>query len=367
MRIVRYFLLCLVLIAAPAAAQQQSRDALPVPDVPGFRTLKCDLHMHTVFSDGDVWPTIRVFEAFRDGLDAISITDHASYNPKKDDVRLDLNRPYAIARGMAEQMGLILVNGIEVNDGNIHFNAIFLTDAHALVGVDLKEALRRAKQQKAFAFWNHPGWKETPRWFPLVAELHEAGLFGGMELVNGPSFYPEAYPFIEERKLAILANSDVHRLIADQYGKRGRPVTLAFVRTADEAGLREALAARRSAAWMNDEVWGFEEHLAALWSGAVKVARPEVASGSGARQVGLMLHNTSALPFQVKRVNGPAWLRGGGGLVRPEAITGMVLNVDKEAPAGAHRVELEFEVTNFHTGPGRNLRVKVPLGVTVGR
>ena len=41
------------------------------PDVPGYLTLKCDLHMHTVFSDGSVWPNIRVQEALRDGLDAI--------------------------------------------------------------------------------------------------------------------------------------------------------------------------------------------------------------------------------------------------------------------------------------------------------
>ena len=334
--------------------------------MPGFRTLKCDLHMHTVFSDGDVWPTIRVFEAFRDGLDVISITDHAHYNPKKDDVRFDLNRPHAIARAFAEQLGLILVKGVEVAHGNMHFNAIFVKDAHALVGVDLKEALVRARQQGAFAFWNHPGWRQTPQWYPLVADLHKAGLFGGMEVVNGSSFYPEAYPFIEEHKLAILANSDVHRLIQDEYGKRGRPVTLVFVRTADEAGLQEALTARRSAAWMNDEVWGFAPHLAALWSGAVKVDRPEVACEAGGR-VGLMLRNASALPFQVERVRGPEWLRGGGGLVRPEAVTGMVLTVDKKAPAGAHRVELEFEVTNFHTGPGRNLEVKVPLTVTVKR
>ena len=93
----------------------------------------------------------------------------------------------------------------------------------------------------------------------------------------------------------------------------------------------------------------------------------EVAAAPGVRQVGLILRNTSALPFRVKRVDGPAWLQGGGGLVRPEAITGMVLNVDREAPAGAHRVELEFEVSNFHTGPGSNLRVKVPLGVMVAR
>jgi len=40
--------------------------ALKFPDVPGFKTLKCDFHQHTVFSDGSVWPDIRVMEALMD-------------------------------------------------------------------------------------------------------------------------------------------------------------------------------------------------------------------------------------------------------------------------------------------------------------
>ena len=51
--------------------------AIEFPDIPGYVTLKCDLHMHTVLSDGSVWADIRVQEALRDGLDAISITDHS--------------------------------------------------------------------------------------------------------------------------------------------------------------------------------------------------------------------------------------------------------------------------------------------------
>jgi len=37
------------------------------PDVKGYQTLVLDLHTHSVFSDGHVWPTIRVAEAERDG------------------------------------------------------------------------------------------------------------------------------------------------------------------------------------------------------------------------------------------------------------------------------------------------------------
>ena len=57
--------------------QAQRRNEIQVPDLDGYTTLKCDFHMHTVFSDGLVWPTVRVDEAYREGLDAISLTEHS--------------------------------------------------------------------------------------------------------------------------------------------------------------------------------------------------------------------------------------------------------------------------------------------------
>ena len=64
----------------------QRRNEIQVPDLDGYTTLKCDFHIHSVFSDGLVWPTVRVDEAYRDGLDAISLTEHIEYRPHKQDV-----------------------------------------------------------------------------------------------------------------------------------------------------------------------------------------------------------------------------------------------------------------------------------------
>ena len=61
------------------SGQAQRRNEIQVPDLDGYTTLKCDFHMHSVFSDGLVWPTVRVDEAYRDGLDAISLTEHIEY------------------------------------------------------------------------------------------------------------------------------------------------------------------------------------------------------------------------------------------------------------------------------------------------
>ena len=52
------------------------RNEISIPGIDGYQTLKCDFHIHTVFSDGSVWPNIRVEEAWREGLDAIAMTDH---------------------------------------------------------------------------------------------------------------------------------------------------------------------------------------------------------------------------------------------------------------------------------------------------
>ena len=35
------------------------REQIIIPNVGAYQVLKCDFHMHTVFSDGQVWPTIR--------------------------------------------------------------------------------------------------------------------------------------------------------------------------------------------------------------------------------------------------------------------------------------------------------------------
>ena len=70
----------------------QVRNEIHVPDPEGYRTLKCDFHIHTVFSDGLVWPTVRVDEAYREGLDAIALTEHLEYRPHRQDIIASHNR-----------------------------------------------------------------------------------------------------------------------------------------------------------------------------------------------------------------------------------------------------------------------------------
>src|SRR5690606_18597881 len=84
-----------------------------LPDIPGFVTLHCDLHMHTLFSDGEVWPTIRVAEAQRENLDCIALTDHLRYGKgsKQPEVGGDRNRAYEIAAEAAAGGPLLVIRG----------------------------------------------------------------------------------------------------------------------------------------------------------------------------------------------------------------------------------------------------------------
>ncbi|MCX5771083.1 MAG: hypothetical protein NTZ09_12550 [Candidatus Hydrogenedentes bacterium] len=117
----------LILLAACAFAYDVNRTHLPeldralcrkqvnVPDIGEFKTLKCDFHIHTVFSDGVVWPDVRVIEAWRDGLDAMAITDHIEKHPRKPNITGDDNSSYDIAVPGA-------ATSLPVNVTNLHTN-----------------------------------------------------------------------------------------------------------------------------------------------------------------------------------------------------------------------------------------------------
>lgn len=106
------------------------------PDVEGYQTLVLDLHTHSVFSDGHVWPSIRVAEAERDGLDGIAITEHLEWQPHIMDIpHPNRNRSFEEASLAAQKLDLLVIPGIEItrSDEVGHMNAVFVKDANELV------------------------------------------------------------------------------------------------------------------------------------------------------------------------------------------------------------------------------------------
>lgn len=364
------------LIVLARADAQEGRRRLPVPDIPGYVTLKADFHLHSVFSDGEVWPTVHVREAWRDGLDAVSLTEHLEYRPHKADVAGSAQRSFDVARPLADRLGMLLVPGVEITRpvpgvksewpvGSAHFNALFPTDIDALDTPDLTEALSRAKAQGAFVFWNHPGFMGKPAtWFPHVAALFEAGLFAGIEVVNGDDFFPAALAWAAQRKLTPLACSDAHLPMPAHLKSARRPITLVFVRTRDVDGLKEALVARRTLAWLDRQVWGDAVLLTALWSAAVAAAPASATAGA---DVDVAIRNTSAIDFDVRGFNSPSWLSLPDATLARESTTVVRGRLAADAPVGTHAVGAELQVHNLHAVADQPLTATLPLSVTVER
>ena len=105
-----FLTLSAVLLALTAAATVPHRSV--IPDIPGYKTLKGDFHMHTNFSDASVWPVTRVDEADFDGLDFISITDHLEthhqHMVKDFSANADRNTSYQIALKAAKKYGTLI-------------------------------------------------------------------------------------------------------------------------------------------------------------------------------------------------------------------------------------------------------------------
>jgi 3',5'-nucleoside bisphosphate phosphatase len=184
-----------------------------------------------------------------------------------------------------------------------------------------------------------------------------------MELVNGPDFYDEAFPWIGERSLTILANSDAHDPVPARATGGRRPITLLFAKSRDVEGVRDALVNRRTAAWLENDVWGADEHLRPLYGAAVTVETPAVARRPSPI---IRLRNSSAIAMTITPRGGPEWVvLPAATELPPESVTVLRPSGFAAAPPGELRIELKFEVMNLHTGPGRNLEVTLPLIVTI--
>jgi predicted metal-dependent phosphoesterase TrpH len=284
------------------------RNEVVIPDFAGYKVLKGDFHIHTVFSDGVVWPTYRIQEAWRDGLDILAISDHIEYRPHSQYINADRNTSMKIAAPEAEKLGILLVPATEVTreQGVIgHFNAIFIKDAELMNLEDPKEALREARRQGAFIFFNHPGWKmDTLVFSPFQKELLEEGLIDGVEAVNGFEFYPRAISWCKDLNLTLFATSDAHDPVPVyfKYDRRGaedvryRPMTLVLAKDKTLEAVREALDARRTIGSYHGYLIGMFDLLEGLFDACVSTEKLSVVG----KNTNWQLRNNSSLIFRFR-------------------------------------------------------------------
>lgn len=360
-------LLLLILLPLQLLAQENIRHEIRIPDIPGYQTLKCDFHIHTVFSDGQVWPDVRVEEAWIEGLDAIAITDHVEYQPHKEDVSTDRNRSPEIARKAVGNKDIIVIKGGEITRKMPpgHTNALFLTDVNALQQEEWRKAFEEAARQGAFIFWNHPGWKaqqpDTLKWFPEHTEIFNKGWMQGIEIVNDREYYPEAFAWALQKNLTILGNSDIHGpefQYLDVNKGEHRPINLVFVKEKSEEGIKEALKDHRTVVWFHDSLFGKEEFLTPLVKKSIQIEKARTFRRDNT--VTLVLKNNSDMDFilNLKKTNDQYTV--------PSRITlkgGSSFNVtfkwkDKEK-VSEDPESVEFEIQNVLTAPDKRMSFKL--------
>lgn len=372
-------LAAIALLAAPAATQTRDKPAvapsraIEFPDVPGAVTLVVELHTHSVFSDGSVWPDIRVQEAARDGVDILAVTEHLEYQPHQDDIpHPDRNRSYELARAHAEGgHDVIVVNGAEITRSMPpgHSNAVFLRDANPLKVDDAEGAFQAARAQGAFVLWNHPSWTgQRKDGIAVLTDMHrslfERGLVHGVEVANGSIISPEALALALEFDLAILGTSDIHGLIDWDYdigAGEHRTTTLVFAAERSAAAAREALFANRTVAWMDNTLIGREDVLLPLLRASLQVT--DVAIRRNSTLVDVTFTNSSDARFELLQRSAHTLYDQPGLVVVPPhgSLTVGVAGITSDT------LQLDFGVLNAMTAPARFAELSFTVDVPPAR
>ena len=355
-------------------APQMQRKEFRLPDVNGYHVYKADLHLHTMFSDGNVTPEFRVQEAWYDGLDVIAITDHIEgrkwegkmlkflkgYLPKgtvpvndrvsrqpadKRGIQADLNVSYQSAAAVADEYGMTVIPGAEITREPVaigHFNALFIKDANKIYDADPAVAIENARQQGALIQHNHPGWRRTSvKMTEFETQVYEKGYINGIEVMNGSQFYPSVLQRAQERRLYVAANTDMHLTTQLYYQGEQRNMTLIFAKDKSLQSLKEALKERRTLAYSFGTVAGDEQlvkdfFLACIHAEVIKT------DANGKHKV--MLTNNSSVDFH---------LNFNGNSVCLDACSSRVVSAGKS---------LSFIVDNLWIpGDARHPRIVIPI------
>ena len=356
------------------------RQEIIIPQIKGYNVYKADFHTHTIYSDGNITPSLRVREAWSDGLDILAITDHIEYRrierdlikymgeyikeeyrnlPKGVNTNLqgvaadergilaNLNANYDEAIESNQQYGMLIVRGVEITRNEGHFNAIFTTDNNKIYHPNIKQSIQNAVDQGAYVFQNHPKHNKTTKtsMSPLAEELHNSGLVKGMEIGNGWAFWGRLVPYCIKNNVPMFSNSDGHSTVAERFQPHYnngvyRNMTFVLAKKCDEKSIKEAIEKGRTIAYHNNRLIGKEEYLAELFKASVSIEH----LCDNKKETMVMLTNKSSLPYTVKV---------GKSEMVIHAMSSVQMVLPKESDSA------EFTVTNLICGG--NKRVKVTM------
>ena len=361
------------------------------PDTENYKTIVADLHTHSVFSDGHVWPNIRVAEALRDGLDAIAITEHLEYQPHISEIpHSDRNVAFIEASRAAKGTDIIVIAGSEITRENPigHINAIFIENANKLINLDksnlpaakkliearqneadkenmdmvnhlalsyvwpVEEAISEANRQGAFVFLNHPMWNAKDG-IAKLSSLHEEfiaqNLLHGIEVVNENTFSEEALAIALEKKLTIIGTSDVHNLIDwDYIPHQGnhRPVTLIFSKERDKNSIKEALFDGRTVVWFENLLIGEERNIIPLLESVLTIDSAVYKDNPSI--LNLTISNQSDARMQINNLSEYTFMSNHDFIEIPQNSS---VELSVKTKNNLQEIEMDFEVFNALISP----------------
>lgn len=315
-----------VAAAASFSVSATTPNKIVIPNIEGYKTLKGDFHIHTVFSDATVWPTTRVQEAIWEGLDVIAITDHVDSRLQKqineglfNADKCDRNRSWEVARKAAGKK-LLVIHGGEISRGMPpgHWNCLFVQDCNK-IGEEAEKfnddefkatyaGVKEAKAQGGFTMWNHPNWEKqapnTTEWWKEHTKLYKEGYMNGIEVYNKFAGYcPEAHQWALDKNITMFGNSDAHTpffYMIDYLNGQHRPITLVFAKEKTEEGVRDALDNQRTAVYAEEMVYGREDMLRPLFDACVKVSKGKF----NKKDLTFTITNKSSIPIRLLKAPG---------------------------------------------------------------
>ena len=371
----------LILLLTHSALAADTRE-LRFPDLnDGRLVLSVDTHTHSVFSDGHVWPTVRVWEANKDRLDAMAITEHLEYQPYRKDIpHPDRNRAFELAakenKKGRERTDLLLIAGAEITRKYSpgHVNALFIDDANPLLTtknrkeetyINARDALREAKAQQGFMIWNHPAWQnDFPDGVIKISKKQQAlfdeGLIHGIEVANGEYFNDSSLQVALDHNLAIIGASDIHGLIDYDYDITAgthRTVTLAFAEERSVEGIAQALFQKHTVALYDRQFIGREAELGALFNSLVSFERLP-SRRKDRQQTTVRIRNAGPIAIEL-RVDGNISLNKSVGYITVPAKGATVMTVLDRA--ANEPIDLDLEWINSWQAPKTHASIQISL------
>ena len=356
------------------------RTEIILPQVNGLNVYKADLHSHSIYSDADLTPEQRVKEAWLDGLDIFSMTDHVEYRrhegtmlkflkgytdgiakravnaniirkpANEEGIKADLNIPTKLAQQAAKAYGnaLLIIPGCEITREPKkigHYNALFTTDNNTIYDADPLQALRNAKKQGALITHNHPGWSRSScDMTEFEVQAYGEGLIDGVEVMNGYWFYPKIVRRCIDNNLYMLGCTDIHAQTSGyRYNGYFRTMTLIFAKENTLKSIRKALEKRMTLTYSAGNIAGESKLLQDFFKASVSC---NFLSRGKKNSAVYALTNTTSIGYKI---------RIGKKVMELPAFQTLTISVAKDK--SGNDKDVEFYVANMWEADYKNPKI----------